>query len=429
MAPPLSIRLVKFENGERFPFLVDSVTGLPLFNPTTYLLLRSRARSKAVNTLKAELVALQALYLWGDSANIDIEDRGESGELLSPNEVDDLVATLKRPVSEIRDAAPPTLARGSGKVVQLARVAAKARGSVKVVAPNTSAFRARVIADYMKWLSTPRRRSLPPISTERAAIKESIEALESELKDAFPFKSGNKGVLDAREGISDEVRDRLFSVIDPNSPENPWKRTAARERNALIVRLLYHLGMRKGELLGVKVSDFDWRKNTLRITRHPDDKGDPRRNAPQTKTRARPLALGSGLLKQVETYVLGARRSTEVAQKHGYLLVALDGKPMSQSALDRVFKDLRKRVPDLPQDLTAHVMRHSWNDNFSAIMDERGVDARIEEKLRCEQMGWADGSQMAAHYSKRHTRESAQRISLEMQEKTVAIAKGKGKQN
>lgn len=427
MVHTLSIRLVKFEDGERFPFLVDSSTGLPLFNPTTYLLLRSRARSKAVNTLKAELVALQALYLWGDSANIDIDDRGQTGELLSPTEVDDLVATLKRPVSEIRDAAPPTPARGRGKVVQLARVAAKAKGRIKVVAPNTSAFRARVIADYMKWLSTPRRRSLPPTSTERAAIKESIEALESELKEALPFKNGNKGDLDGRQGISAEVRDRLFSVIDPNSPENPWKRTAARERNALIVRLLYHVGMRKGELLGVKLSDFDWRKNTLRITRHPDDKDDPCRNAPQTKTRARTLGLGAGLVKQVETYVFGARRSTEKAQKHGYLLVALDGKPMSQSALDRVFKDLRKRVPDLPQDLTAHVMRHSWNDNFSAIMDERGTTARIEQTLRCEQMGWAAGSQMAAHYSRRHTRESAQRVSQEMQEKAVAMGKGKQK--
>lgn len=421
MVRTLSIRLVKFEDGERFPFLVDSSTGLPLFNPTTYLLLRSRARSKAVNTLKAELVALQALYLWGDSANIDIDGRGESGELLSPNEVDDLVATLKRPVSEIREAAPPKPARGRGKVVQLARVAAKVKGSVNVVAPNTSAFRARVITDYMKWLSTPRRRSLPPTSTERAAIKESIEALENELKGLLPFKNGKKGDLDGREGIADEARDRLFSVIDPNSPENPWKRTAARERNALIVRLLYHLGMRKGELLGVKISDFDWRKNTLRITRHPDDKEDPRRNAPQTKTRARTLALGAGLIKQVETYVLGARRSTETAQKHGYLLVALDGKPMSQSALDRLFKDLRKRVPDLPQDLTAHVLRHSWNDNFSAIMDQRGVDARIEEKLRCEQMGWADGSQMAIRYTKRHTRERTHAVSIELQGNLMAV--------
>jgi integrase len=51
---------------------------------------------------------------------------------------------------------------------------------------------------------------------------------------------------------------------------------------------------------------------------------------------------------------------------------------------------------DLPKELTPHVLRHTWNDLFSAEMEGRKVDQENEKKIRSYQMGWKPTSATAA---------------------------------
>ena len=55
---------------------------------------------------------------------------------------------------------------------------------------------------------------------------------------------------------------------------------------------------------------------------------------------------------------------------------------MSLPALNKIFKVLRVKCPNLPDSLCPHVMRHTWNDRFSEEMDKRQIPEETEKKWR-----------------------------------------------
>ncbi|RFQ10225.1 site-specific integrase [Pseudomonas sp. ATCC 13867] len=63
------------------------------------------------------------------------------------------------------------------------------------------------------------------------------------------------------------MRSRLLEVTRPDAPQNPWVDDFARCRNALIVDWLYYLGLRRGELLSLRVSDIDFRRCVVHVFR------------------------------------------------------------------------------------------------------------------------------------------------------------------
>jgi integrase len=177
-------------------------------------------------------------------------------------------------------------------------------------------------------------------------------------------------------------------------------------------------GLRKGELLNVKISDIDFRKKQVKISRRADDIDDPRRNKPNVKTRSRILAIPDKIMEITEHYILDHRSKITGAKKHEFLIVsAVDGSPLGLEAISVMFRRLRKRFPALPDDFTAHTMRHTWNDNFSKIMDKKDISEDREQQLRNYQMGWSENSKMAENYTKRHIREESNKVINEMAEK------------
>jgi integrase len=226
--------------------------------------------------------------------------------------------------------------------------------------------------------------------------------------------------LSGREGLEPEVVSELLRVIQADSPDNPWHDEHSRHRNELIVLWLYYLGLRRGELLGVRVSDIDFRKGTVVIARRADDKNDPRRRQPNAKTRAREIPLASDLLEKTSNYVMTFRAKLSGARKHGFLFVTSDtGRPMSIPAFSKIFVVLREKCKNLPRNLFAHLLRHTWNDRFSEEMDRRGVAEETEKKTRSYLMGWSETSGSAATYTRRHIRKKAEQASLSMQEQIL----------
>lgn len=69
---------------------------------------------------------------------------------------------------------------------------------------------------------------------------------------------------------------------------------------------------------------------------------------------------------------------------------------MALVTLNKIFVVLRRKCPDLPRDLVARVLRHTWNDQFSDIMDRKKVSEETEKKIRSRQMGWSETSATAA---------------------------------
>lgn len=93
-------------------------------------------------------------------------------------------------------------------------------------------------------------------------------------------KGSSKNDLDARQGLSSEETALLLESVKLNSDQNPWKSEFVRVRNRLIVHLLLSLGLRKGELPGIKVGDMSLGKNELTIHRRSDDIENPRSMQP-----------------------------------------------------------------------------------------------------------------------------------------------------
>lgn len=92
---------------------------------------------------------------------------------------------------------------------------------------------------------------------------------------------------------------------------------------------------------------------------------------------------------------------------------------MTLATVGKLFKELRERCPSLPEGLTGHVLRHTWNDAFSKKMDEGGVTPENERQARSYLMGWSPTSETAAVYTRRYVRNKAKEVSLGLQDQLV----------
>ncbi len=215
------------------------------------------------------------------------------------------------------------------------------------------------------------------------------------------------------EGLPKEQIKRLLEIVAPDSSENPWRNHKARVRNELIVQWLYRLGIRRGELLAVRVSDMKGVSSDVTIERRPDSADDPRIRQPLVKTKGRSLPMAS-LFQPTQKYILEIRAKIPGATKYPFLFVDVrTGRPLSHSGLTKVFEELSTA---LGFNVSPHLLRHSWNDTFSAAMDRKKVAEATEKKARSYLQGWKETSNTAAVYTRRHVRETAKKIMLDMQE-------------
>jgi integrase len=245
-----------------------------------------------------------------------------------------------------------------------------------------------------------------------------LGVLRARAKAFLPARSTGE----PREGLRAEQRQRLLEAITPGHPENPWE-PEVQNRNQLVVRLLYELGMRRGEVLCLRVGDVKLTADgaLLTVVRRPQDPDDPRQPKPQVKTLGRELLIGVTLRDLFVGY-LADRRTLPGARRHPFLFVSgTNGAPLSVWSMTKMFKALRERVPGLSEELSAHVLRHDWNDRFSEMSDRAAparteIDATKEERARAYAMGWSNPA-TATRYTKRWTREAANKRSLDMQER------------
>jgi integrase len=126
--------------------------------------------------------------------------------------------------------------------------------------------------------------------------------------------------------------------------------------------------------------------------------------------------LSEDLVDSTKNYVMWCRANQGLSRRHDYLFVSGGtGRPLSLAGANKLFVALRAAGLDLPNDLTAHVLRHSWNDRFSKEMERAGVNPELEQKIRSELMGWSPTSGSAATYTRRYVRQRAGETMKRMQ--------------
>jgi integrase len=234
----------------------------------------------------------------------------------------------------------------------------KAPQTYKAVRTDTTANRLRTVANYLGWLG---QNGTLRLDIQAATIRQQALGIMSANLIAIVLKGRGRKAVGQRDAPSKEAMDRLLEVIKPGAPDNPWDDFGLQVRNQLLVHLMYALGLRRGEVLGLKIGDhIDFRGKRLLIARTFDDPEDPRRHQPATKTRDRWLPLKDGLIDMLQNYVIRIRIKVPKARKHQFLFVShQSGRPLSASGESKVFDQLRQCVADLPRQLTNHVLRHA----------------------------------------------------------------------
>ncbi|MEW7848467.1 site-specific integrase [Massilia aurea] len=358
---------------------------------------------------------LALLYRELAKAGIDLIHRLGRGQFLTIPELNRLADAAQYRLDDLADEDVDESC--SSNVIAIKRIRMRRKVAVgkelAAVCVTSHASRLQYMADYLEFLATYVGATLSSVLGTRLA-QETAQALRA-FRAEVPRVS-KRAKLGAREGLSREDQDRLLKVIHPNSLNNPWKRRFVRQRNWLIVVLLLATGMRRGELLGLQIRDLDQRLPKLRILRRADANDDPRDTQPGTKTYDREIELRPAIMRSVWSYINRQRRKIKAARKYPQLIVADDGQPLSLKSIDKIFMQIRDACPGLPDTLTSHVLRHTWNDRFSDEAEIMGLTDAVEEKARNEQQGWTDNSKSGATYTRRHASRKGRELSLKLQE-------------
>lgn len=408
---PSAFRISRFtlDSSERFCIVVESSTGLPAFYPTLYLTSQHRGRSEAFSTVQAAAASLVVLLGFLESRGIDLQERLLKRQYLKVHELDDLAAFVQTKIRPVKTGAT---------VVRSIRGKATVPGRVS---PGVVHARLTVIASYISWLARTLAGSLD------GTAQRDLEAFERRIKARRPrMRQRATGRL---MGIDLELAETILSRVEVGSLGNPFS-AEVQHRNSLILRMLFMLGVRGGELLNIKVEDIDFQKKTVRIVRRPDDAGDTRVDQPSVKTLERLLSLSEELAGEIHRYIRTERKKVVGRGRHSYLFVThregpSKGDPLSLSAYFKIFSVLRQAFPDASR-LSGHAFRHAWNERFSMILDsqESPPSEARQEQIRSYMMGWKEGSGTAASYNKRFIERKSHEASIVLQESMYAKPKG-----
>lgn len=402
----LSIRRFTGGRGERFAVLVDEA-GMPLFYPTLFVTAELRGAGLAINTIINSLTAIKALYAWQDYYCIELESRFERSELLLTHEIHSLRDFMQIPLVPAQ---------------QLATNVRAIKQEVRVVGSDSQYLRLSVIAQYLQFLAN---RLHPRTQVSSDAIDEMVRL----IKENRP-KKDTRSLTDREDNyLSVEVLEAITEALEPGSEKNPVADFAVQVRNALMFVILRATGMRRGELLNLRIEDFSFSKRTIKVVRRPDSRFDSRKYQPLAKTLGREIPLSGDIIDAVEAYIEKHRARVSRANKHGYLFVThksgpFEGQPLSNSGFGKFLSQLASSASEF-KGVHAHALRHHWNYDFSKIMDEKGVPPEKEQQMRAKLLGWSQTSKMPALYNRRHIKEQAGIAALAMQEKILGKNKSK----
>ena len=139
-----------------------------------------------------------------------------------------------------------------------------------------------------------------------------------------------------------EIFDAFLSECDTKSGKAHYEKLLERT----VVSALYSLGVRRAELIGLRISDVDFGRNLVKVR----GKGDKMREIPLVSSLSEEILL---YLKAVEVMCGGKRSLTEP------LFVTYKGLPLYPKYVDRVVKSALEGVEGIRGRKSPHVLRHS----------------------------------------------------------------------
>ncbi|MGH2376956.1 MAG: tyrosine-type recombinase/integrase [Candidatus Limnocylindria bacterium] len=135
------------------------------------------------------------------------------------------------------------------------------------------------------------------------------------------------------------------------------------ERDRAIVLTLLGTGLRRGELIGLRLGDIDIIERQLRV-----------RASTSKSVRPRDVAIPIETAKELDRYLRDFRSGD--SDEDAPLFTGRRGGPLTAQAVKRLFDRLKVRTGI--RDLCAHMLRHTWATNFNRSGSGSAFDLQME---------------------------------------------------
>ena len=391
-----------FSTGERFPLLLYLDSHQPVVLPTRYFI-DERRENKQSGTLARDSRVLRWFYQWCDIRGIAIEERLRAGEILTKAEITGFCRYLRASRNEVV----------AGSIGAPSR---RKNNGTRILSPETFNSYIEVVESFLLWAAY----EFVPVAAPEEVIRETLKAAVARVKKAFRSNHKSGRTVAKRCGLTRDEVETIRQVIKPGAKQNPFRRSV-QFRNYLIFELMLATGIRRGELLKLKLSHLPvGSKTTLSVVRSPDDKDDPRRNEPQVKTRMREIPLHRQLRVDLWKYVQKHRRSSP---NNPYLFTSeRGGTPLDSGGVNWVFSFLvKRRFPHLRGKLSPHVMRHTFNEMLVELAKTLNWTEGQVKDLQRYLNGWSETSEMPTRYTSRIIEAQAMEIAEQFQDSLYAL--------
>lgn len=400
-------------NGARRKVLVQEL--IPLYYPNLYVTQEKSARALNTQHKHLEHIALFEDFLKFETIDliVRLEERPVS-RYLTDSEISRFVADAALNKSTLDT-------KYSG-----ARLLPKAE---KTVGRIHAQQRLEAVRDYLKFLYG----KLGEETTQDAAIDDLERRFNRKIKAARPAWKKRKN--DDIKGLSGLERDRLLEVMQPENIKNPFANKALKLRNYIILLLGLDLGLRRSEMLLIKLSDIHWHSEQLSVVDLENHEIDPRTLAPQFKTHERMLPMSDDLtwaLKEYTDTYRVSKKSPLKAKKHPFLLVSHRrnyGCPMSVKALDGILPRVGEVAPELSH-IHPHMLRHDAVCTLlESMRDELGLLTPEDRSTKVQKIltyafGWSPESNMPSLYGAKFWKEEADKAMKKRSDKFKTLREG-----
>jgi integrase len=229
------------------------------------------------------------------------------------------------------------------------------------------------------WLNRTFRRLKAEYGEEQArSLSHKMSSLQDRLGQYTPRTSSAQTLrLLNRHELT-----KLFELFMPDS--SVFREDAVRWRNWAIFLTLLDSGMRKGELLNLRMADLPQAGAAgIKIVRRPDASDDPRMNRPSVKSAGRIVVLNRRTIAAIQQYITTYRPDFA-----GLPFIFLNDDctaPLSINALNEIFNKV-SRVSGIKG--SAHVFRHTRHYYRLRKLDEEFGHEKAMELVR-QEGGWS----------------------------------------
>lgn len=394
------VKEFKHGQGERSVLLLDD-NGVPHFHANLFCTIHIRNTSQSVSTMKNVLSAIRFGLQCFDKYNIDIEGRFLSKNVLTIQEIESIAGDSGIPIGALL------------KVTHLSNTKdyGVSSRSIDKVSTDTKYTRLTYIASYLEWLASY-------LKAPSAEVAKMVKALRVRRPKRKKGKSEPVNELN-KKSLNESTLTLAYNALKIPNVESD---NGVLARNLLIFKLLHKLGLRKGELLSLRVDGLMYDSingHCLKIRRYHDSKLDSRNKQPLVKTLERDLPLSNELAEEINQYVLTNRSKSVPSKKHPYLFVTHKkgrywGAPLSIASVDLMFTQLSVFIGEK---IHPHQLRHTFNYELSKLFDNKDepIPEQQQEDIRSYLNGWKTGSGTAAVYNKRFIQEKAESALLSLQ--------------